>query len=79
MGIRLDYQARLERSIELIADAIAQRAWDEALAETTAEFEARDLAEAAEAAPVAVTVQPPNAAATSPSSSPRRRTKKAST
>lgn len=74
-----DHQARLEAAIELVATAIAERAWAEALAETTAEFEARDLAEAAEAERAASTVQPPKAAATSPSSSPRRRAKKAST
>ncbi len=37
-----DAQQRLEAAIKLIADAIAQRAWDEALAEQEAEWAAEN-------------------------------------
>jgi hypothetical protein len=39
-----DAQQRLEAAITVVADAIAQRAWDEAVAELEAEIAADDAA-----------------------------------
>lgn len=41
-----DADARLKASIKLVADAIARRAWDEAVAEVEAEMRAEDEARA---------------------------------
>lgn len=75
-----DGQARLSASIKLVADAIARRAWDEAVAEVTAEMAAEDAARLAAGQPADdAPAAPPNAAPTSPNSSPRLRAKKPST
>lgn len=74
-----DGQARLSASIKLVANAIARQAWDEAVAQVTAEMEAEEAARLVADHPADAAADPANAAPTSRKSSPRLRAKKPST